>query len=94
MGWVMKRCENCGWQGERSGQARKCIHCGAKALVRLPCCDFMCGRYDEPVIEFYNTNGHRWVCHLTCLRQQLEVNEILAEESKEMGYNHEGVQVF
>lgn len=95
MGWVMKKCSNCGWQGERSGQAKKCLECGSNSLETLPRCDFECGKYDEPVIILYNTTTkHKWVCHLSCLKQQLEVNEVLSENASSLGFEHEGAQVF
>lgn len=41
-------------------------------------CDFNCGKNDEPLIAFSNTdNGDTWFCHLSCLREHLEIQEEL-----------------
>jgi hypothetical protein len=39
-------------------------------------CDFRCNKTGEPLIVFTNTdNGHQWVCHLSCLKEQIEILE-------------------
>ncbi|KKL11733.1 hypothetical protein LCGC14_2542840 [marine sediment metagenome] len=44
-------------------------------------CDFYCGKVGEPLISFHNTNsGHTWVCHLSCLRGNLELQEDLLRD--------------
>jgi len=44
-------------------------------------CDFNCSKADEPLIAFGNTdNGDTWLCHLSCLREHLEMQEELLEE--------------
>jgi len=41
-------------------------------------CDFNCGKTDEPLIAFSNTDsGDNWLCHLSCLREYLEQDELL-----------------
>lgn len=39
-------------------------------------CDFNCGKNGEPLIALSNTdNGDTWLCHLSCLREHLEMQE-------------------
>ena len=34
-------------------------------------CDFICNK-DEPLISFLNADtGHEWVCHLSCLQENM-----------------------
>jgi len=35
-------------------------------------CDFDCSKTGEPLFAFQNSNGHRWVCHMSCLQEQLD----------------------
>ncbi len=43
-------------------------------------CDFECNKTGEPLIAFANPNGHAWVCHASCLREQLKAQELIDEE--------------
>ena len=44
-------------------------------------CDFNCRKTDEPLIALANTDtGNNWLCHLSCLREHLEMQEELLEE--------------
>lgn len=36
-------------------------------------CDFNCSKTGEPLILFGNKNGHQWVCHMSCLREQYDL---------------------
>lgn len=39
-------------------------------------CDFNCGKDDEPLIAFANTDsGHEWYCHLSCLLEQADLQQ-------------------
>lgn len=45
-------------------------------------CDFNCGKTDEPLIAFSNTDsGDNWLCHLSCLKEQIEVYGEIEEEA-------------
>lgn len=44
-------------------------------------CDFNCGKNDESLVAFSNTDsGDTWLCHLSCLREHLKVQEELLEQ--------------
>lgn len=46
-------------------------------------CDFYCNKSGEPLIAFHNTDsGHEWICHLSCLREHLELQEELLNAEK------------
>lgn len=45
-------------------------------------CDFSCRKTGEPLMQFMNINsGSEWYCHLSCLREQLEIHEERLEGS-------------
>jgi len=45
---------------------------GGKATDDPFNCDFNCGGKDEKLLLLANTNGHRWIYHLSCLKEYLE----------------------
>lgn len=54
------------------------------ALLNEGKCDFHCGKTGEPLIHLQNTgNGHRWVCHLSCLKEYLEIEEELRKQGEQ-----------
>lgn len=40
-------------------------------------CDFGCNKTGEPLIAFRSGNGHVWVCHMSCLKEQCNVYQLL-----------------
>ena len=49
-------------------------------------CDFSCRKTGEPLIQFMNIDsGGEWYCHLSCLREQLEIHEERLEHSDVAG---------
>lgn len=49
---------------------------GGKATDEPLACDFECrGKKDEELLILANTNGHRWILHLSCLKEYLERQE-------------------
>lgn len=41
-------------------------------------CDFNCGKIGEPMIALMNTDsGNKWLCHLSCLEEEIERQEAL-----------------
>lgn len=42
-------------------------------------CDFRCAKTGEPLLSFSNKNGHRWVCHMSCLQEQMDAYTMLRD---------------
>jgi hypothetical protein len=40
-------------------------------------CDFNCKKTGEPIIAFRNGNGHTWLCHISCLQEQVDLYRLL-----------------
>jgi hypothetical protein len=48
---------------------------GSKAAAEPLACDFECRGKDEKLLILANTNGHRWIFHLSCLKEYLKRRE-------------------
>ena len=56
-----------------------CARCDGPKPSETPKCDFNCGG-DGPLILWQNIDtGHKWYVHETCLKEQLEIAELLQD---------------
>lgn len=55
-------------------------------------CDFPCDREEGPMIQWQNEDtGHKWVCHISCLREQLNLQlEVMGLRAEDRVFNIPG----